>query len=40
METIILTSFTLIAWALVYAYLVTQEKNKKEKVFDLKPIVL
>lgn len=30
METILLTAFTLIAWALVYAYLKTQEKNEKE----------
>jgi len=30
METIILTAFTIIFWALVYAYLVTKEKNKEE----------
>lgn len=30
METIITMLFTIIAWALVYAYLVTQEKNKEE----------
>lgn len=30
METIITMSFTVIAWALVYAYLITEEKNNKE----------
>lgn len=29
-QTLLLTAFTIIAWALVYAYLVTEEKNKKE----------
>lgn len=29
-ETLLVSAFTIIAWALVYAYLVTEEKNKKE----------